>query len=307
MCDGIFPGLFQQTRHVLQVRRAVPLHSHCINTPVVGDVRTKSSSSALTRVLGPVSHVAERPATLIHLFQMDDNLTKSIVRWMSATWLTGPKTLVRVEEDFVHTSPTTGWLHSSTHHPSTHPRWIECSLMDHPSIHVAGRLHSSTHHPFIWGKGKGRTLSCCIPLRAVVCHQEYLGIALFWHLPLLLEHHVLLRPDLEQGTLHLSAQYSRDWATATPLFNLVSHWHSSKVKHPHELCCLSSVLHVAWVALMLLLWTFFSRGFLDRVGGPLSVLWCHLPKLEPCSLPGVFLYSQVCWLAKLVYSMMVKV
>lgn len=67
----------------------------------------------------------------------------------------------------------------------------------------------------------------------------------------------------------------------------------------YELCCLSSVLIVVRVALMLILWTFFSRSFLDHVGGPLSVLWCHLPKLEPCSLPGVFLYSQVCWLAKL--------
>lgn len=67
MCDGIFPersqevesllGLFQQLRHVLQVWWALPLHSHCISTPVVGDVRTKSSS-ALTRVLGPASQLA---------------------------------------------------------------------------------------------------------------------------------------------------------------------------------------------------------------------------------------------------------
>lgn len=46
---------------------------------------------------------------------------------------------------------------------------------------------------------------------------------------------------------------------------------------------------------------FSSRSFLDCLGGPVSVLWCHLPKLEPCSLQRVVLHSQVCSLSRVGY------
>lgn len=182
--------------------------------------------------------------------------------------------------------------------------------------------------------GKGRTLSCCChPSESNCVYGSFIKSTLALRCsgtcPPSPEHCILSRSGLEQGTLHFSAQYSRDWATAALPGNMISHWHSSKASDQSHTGCSCSVTwrhqlsdvtfltfqpenqqlgaEALWVALMLMLWTFFSRSFLDRVGGPLSVLWCHLPKLEPCSLPGVFLYSQVCWLVKLVYSTMLKV
>lgn len=63
-------------------------------------------------------------------------------------------------------------------------------------------------------------------------------------------------------------------------------WEMCRLSAAHKI----SSLKMAFISQALYLF----RGVLDRVGGSLSVLWCHLPELEPRPLQRFLLYSQVC-------------